>query len=103
MITDYVKPISWTRDTNVSGYVSGTYDVLSTWKRGPDVEPMSNTGIYSHDQVEYILSVCGITEEMLCEALGKQKVEEPTKVLPVERMSKKKKIQMMLKYLKGEK
>lgn len=103
MITDYIKPISWTRDTNVSGYVRGTYDVLSTWKRGPEIEPMSNTGLYTHQQVETILELCGVSEQQLIEALGKTPVETPTQVLPVEHTSKKKRMKQVIRYLKGEK
>jgi hypothetical protein len=50
-ITDYVKPIGWTRDTNLSGYLSGTYDVLAVWPNGPEKEVWSQVAIYTEEQL----------------------------------------------------
>jgi hypothetical protein len=72
-ISDYVKPIGWTRDTNLSGYVAGTYDVLAVWPKGPDKEVWSNVGIYTQAQVEEILKRCGICEDLLRELCSEKK------------------------------
>lgn len=73
-ITDYVKPIGWTRDTNLSGYLSGTYDVLAVWPNGPEKEVWSHVGMYSQAQVEEILKRSGICEDHLKKILESEKV-----------------------------
>jgi hypothetical protein len=59
-ITEHIRPVGWTKDTNLTGYLSGTYDVLAVWPKGPEKEPLSNVGIYTQAQVEEILLKCGV-------------------------------------------
>jgi hypothetical protein len=56
IIPEHIKPIGWTRDINLKGYIKGTYDVLAVWRKGPSEEPFSNVGLYTQEQVEDILS-----------------------------------------------
>ena len=74
-LSDYVKPVGWTKDTNLTGYLRGTYDVLAVWRKGPEKEPLSNIGIYTTAQVEEILKKCGICQDLLEKNLGPQKVD----------------------------
>jgi hypothetical protein len=64
-ITDYFKPIGWTRTSNLTGYLAETYDVIALWRRGPEKEVWSNIPFYTGEQVEEILKKCGITEDQL--------------------------------------
>lgn len=64
-ITDYVKPIGWTRTSNLEGFLRGTYDVIALWPRGPEKEVWSNIPFYTGAQVEEILKKCGIGEDLL--------------------------------------
>jgi len=74
-LSDYVKPVGWTKDTNLTGYLRGTYDVLAVWRKGPEKEPLSNIGIYTAAQVEEILKKCGVSQDLLEKNLGPQKVK----------------------------
>jgi hypothetical protein len=74
-LIDYMRPVGWTKDTNLTGYLSGTYDVLAVWRRGPEKEPLSNIGIYTTAQVEEILKKCGVCHDLLEKNLGPQKVK----------------------------
>lgn len=74
-LSDYVKPVGWTKDTNLTGYLRGTYDVLAVWRKGPEKEPLSNIGIYTTAQVEDILKRCGVSRDLLEKNLGPQKVK----------------------------
>jgi hypothetical protein len=74
-LSDYVKPVGWTKDTNLTGYLRGTYDVLAVWRKGPEKEPLSNIGIYTTAQVEDILKKCGVSRDLLEKNLGPQKVK----------------------------
>ena len=74
-LSDYVKPVGWTKDTNLTGYLRGTYDVLAVWRKGPEKEPLSNIGIYTTAQVEDILKRCGVSQYLLEKNLGPQKVK----------------------------
>lgn len=56
-IQDILKPIGWTRQSNVEGYMKGTYDVLAVWSYGPDQTPLSTVAMYTEQQVEEILSI----------------------------------------------
>ena len=74
-LSDYVKPVGWTKDTNLIGYLRGIYDVLAVWPKGPEKEPLSNIGIYTTAQVEDILKKCGVCQDLLEKNLGPQKVK----------------------------
>jgi hypothetical protein len=74
-LSDYVEPVGWTKDTNLTGYLRGTYDVLAVWRKGPEKEPLSNIGIYTTAQVEDILKKCGVCQDLLEKNLGPQKVK----------------------------
>ena len=37
----------WTRTSNINGLLRGTYDVINFWRRGPDVENMSDIPVYT--------------------------------------------------------
>ena len=74
-LIDYMKPVGWTKDTNLTGYLRGTYDVLAVWRKGPEKEPLSNIGIYTTAQVEDILKRCGVSQYLLEKNLGPQKVK----------------------------
>ena len=74
-LIDYMRPVGWTKDTNLTGYLSGTYDVLAVWPKGPEKEPLSNIGIYTTVQVEEILKKCGVCQDLLEKNLGPQKVK----------------------------
>jgi len=74
-LSDYVKPVGWTKDTNLTGYLKGTYDVLAVWRKGPEKEPLSNIGIYTTAQVEEILKNSGVSQYLLEKNLGPQKVK----------------------------
>ena len=74
-LIDYMRPVGWTKDTNLTGYLRGTYDVLAVWRSGPEKEPLSNIGIYTTAQVEDILKRCGVSQYLLEKNLGPQKVK----------------------------
>jgi hypothetical protein len=74
-ITEHIRPVGWTKDTNLTGYLSGIYDVLAVWPKGPEKEPLSNIGIYTSVQVEEILKRCGICQDLLEKNLDSKKVD----------------------------
>jgi hypothetical protein len=41
-----MTPLGWTRQSNIEGFLAGTYDVISFWRRGPDVEKMSDVPVF---------------------------------------------------------
>jgi hypothetical protein len=55
-IRDIAKPIGWTKQSNLDGYIKGTYDVLAVWSIGPEKEVWSNVGLYTEHQVKEILN-----------------------------------------------
>ena len=69
-ISKYFKPVGWTKDTNRTGFLKGTYDLLSVWNYGPDKVPLSNLAVYTEIEVEEILKKLGITEEDLIRRLN---------------------------------
>lgn len=38
--------VGWTRQSNLDGFINGTYDVINFWRRGPDVESMSDVPVF---------------------------------------------------------
>lgn len=56
-LREQFKPIGWTRQSNIDGYLKGTYDVIAVWHRGPEIEPWSNVGLYTEDQVKEIVQL----------------------------------------------
>lgn len=58
---EILKPIGWTRESNVVGFSKGIYDVLAVWPKGPEEEVLSNVGIYTEDQVIEIIKKLWIT------------------------------------------
>lgn len=50
-ISKYIKPIGWTRQSNLDGFLKGTYDVIALWPRGPEKEVWSNVAFYTEEQV----------------------------------------------------
>ena len=41
-----MTPLGWTRQSNIDGFLAGTYDVINVWRRGPEVEPMSDVPVF---------------------------------------------------------
>jgi hypothetical protein len=40
-------PLGWTRQSNIDGITAGTYDLINFWRRGPDIEQMSDVPVFT--------------------------------------------------------
>ena len=55
-VREILAPLGWTRQSNIDGFVAGTYDVIGCWQACGDPN-WDQVGVYTEQQVDQIIDI----------------------------------------------